>query len=159
MKVKENTPLVKSPYMQIVTEGDKAVIWHSLFGFPKIVSRETLTFLDIFTNPSIFCSANIVAGPQLAVPNMGTDNSEEAALILPEAGKPAEDDKPLFALVIVLFCQSTEIRPFFSNWRIWCLIFCGYFSPTFLAIVRKLSLEKSIFGKSFNNLVCRSCIT
>jgi len=41
----------KSPFTQVVQEGDSAVIWHSLFGYPKIVSVETLEFLDDFSTP------------------------------------------------------------------------------------------------------------
>lgn len=41
----------KSPFMQVVQEGDSAVIWHSLFGYPKIVSAETLDFLENFSTP------------------------------------------------------------------------------------------------------------
>lgn len=41
----------KSPFTQVIQEGDSAVIWHSLFGYPKIVSVETLEFLDDFPTP------------------------------------------------------------------------------------------------------------
>lgn len=40
---------VKSPFVQIVRDGGSAVIWHSLFGYPKIVSTETLEFLESFS--------------------------------------------------------------------------------------------------------------
>ena len=43
----------KSPFVQVVREGDSAVIWHSLFGYPKIVSVETLEFLDGFSTPKL----------------------------------------------------------------------------------------------------------
>ncbi len=43
--------LIKSQFVQVVRNGDKTVIWHSLFGNPKIVSKETTTLLDIFSNP------------------------------------------------------------------------------------------------------------
>ena len=35
--------------MQVIQDDDKAVIWHSLFGYPKVVSSETLFFLNAFT--------------------------------------------------------------------------------------------------------------
>ena len=45
--------------MQVIRAGNKAIIWHSLFGNPKIVSGETLEFMDFFLAPrtlnSIFC--------------------------------------------------------------------------------------------------------
>jgi len=43
---------VKSQFVQTVCEGDSAVIWHSLFGSPLIVSAETLEFLDSFIEPA-----------------------------------------------------------------------------------------------------------
>jgi len=39
----------KSPFVKIVQDGDFAVIWHSLFGYPKIVPVETLEFLESFS--------------------------------------------------------------------------------------------------------------
>jgi len=42
----------KSPFIQVVQNGDFAVIWHSLFGYPKIVSTETLEFLESFSEPT-----------------------------------------------------------------------------------------------------------
>lgn len=39
----------KSPFVQVVRDGEYAVIWHSLFGYPKIVSVETLEFLHSFS--------------------------------------------------------------------------------------------------------------
>lgn len=41
--------VIKSRYTQTVEDGDRAVLWHSLFGNPQIVSSATLRFLDIFT--------------------------------------------------------------------------------------------------------------
>jgi hypothetical protein len=41
----------KSPFVRVVQEGNSVVIWHSLFGYPKIVSVETLEFLDDFLTP------------------------------------------------------------------------------------------------------------
>ena len=43
--------LIKSQFIQMVRDKDKAIIWHSLFGNPKIVSKETLAFLEIFSHP------------------------------------------------------------------------------------------------------------
>lgn len=43
--------LIKSQFVQVIRNRDKAVIWHSLFGNPKIVSGETITLLNIFSNP------------------------------------------------------------------------------------------------------------
>lgn len=42
----------KSPFVQVVRDGDSAVIWHSLFGYPKIVPVETLEFLETFVEPA-----------------------------------------------------------------------------------------------------------
>ncbi|MGB9609235.1 MAG: hypothetical protein ACPL3E_02565, partial [Minisyncoccia bacterium] len=46
----------KSSYVQFVQEGNLAVIWHSLFGHPKIVSVETLNFIESFSIPKTICS-------------------------------------------------------------------------------------------------------
>jgi len=46
----------KSPFVQVVQDGDAAVIWHSLFGYPKIVPIETLNFLESFSEPTAICS-------------------------------------------------------------------------------------------------------
>ncbi|MBI1952428.1 radical SAM protein [Candidatus Saccharibacteria bacterium] len=43
---------IKSRFLQFVQEGDSAVIWHSLFGYPMIVSTETLGFLSSFSEPA-----------------------------------------------------------------------------------------------------------
>lgn len=51
MIVAKDEDLIKSQFVQVVRDGDKAVIWHSLFGNPKIVSEETTTLLDIFSRP------------------------------------------------------------------------------------------------------------
>lgn len=40
-----------SPFVQVVQNGDSAVIWHSLFGYPKVVSIETIEFLKSFLEP------------------------------------------------------------------------------------------------------------
>lgn len=51
-----NTAYMKSPFMQVVRDGDSAVIWHSLFGYPKIISVETLEFLESFSKPTMIYS-------------------------------------------------------------------------------------------------------
>ncbi|MFA6993164.1 MAG: radical SAM protein [Patescibacteria group bacterium] len=43
---------IKSPFIQVVQDGDSVVIWHSLFGYPKVVSAETLEFLKLFLRPA-----------------------------------------------------------------------------------------------------------
>lgn len=48
--------IVKSRYLRSVQESDRAVIWHSLFGYPKIVSIDTLQFLDNFSLPRPLCT-------------------------------------------------------------------------------------------------------
>jgi uncharacterized protein len=56
MALNLNVAYVKSPFVQVVQDGDSAVIWHSLFGYPKIVSAETLEFLESFSAPRIMRS-------------------------------------------------------------------------------------------------------
>ncbi len=51
MSFNPNVAYMKSPFMQVVNGGDSAVIWHSLFGYPKVVSVETLAFLENFSSP------------------------------------------------------------------------------------------------------------
>ncbi len=46
-----NKVLIKSQFIQVVRSKDKAIIWHSLFGNPKIVSKETLDILNDFLHP------------------------------------------------------------------------------------------------------------
>jgi uncharacterized protein len=41
----------KSLFLQSIKDGDFAVIWHSLFGYPQIISLETLGFLESFFTP------------------------------------------------------------------------------------------------------------
>ncbi len=53
------TQLVVSRFMQVVQKGDRAVIWHSLFGRPKIISIDTLDFLHQFEAP---CTIEDVLG-------------------------------------------------------------------------------------------------
>ena len=49
MAFKLDVVYMKSPFVQVVRNGDSAVIWHSLFGYPKVVPAETLEFLDSFS--------------------------------------------------------------------------------------------------------------
>lgn len=56
MKIDFDAIYKKSSFMQIVKDDDFAVIWHSLFGYPKIVSIETLDFLESFSAPKTICS-------------------------------------------------------------------------------------------------------
>ena len=42
---------VKSRFVQTVRDGDSAAVWHSLFGYPKVVPAETLEFLESFSAP------------------------------------------------------------------------------------------------------------
>ena len=56
MKIDFDAIYKKSSFMQIVKDDDSAVIWHSLFGYPKIVSIETLDFLESFSAPKTICS-------------------------------------------------------------------------------------------------------
>ncbi len=46
-----DTTYVKSSFIQIVRDKNSAVIWHSLYSYPKIVSVETLDFLELFSKP------------------------------------------------------------------------------------------------------------
>ncbi|MBF8280531.1 MAG: Elp3 protein [Candidatus Magasanikbacteria bacterium] len=56
MALNLNVAYVKSPFVRVVQNGDSAVIWHSLFGYPKIVPVETLEFLEFFSTPKTICS-------------------------------------------------------------------------------------------------------
>src|SRR3989338_6552582 len=56
MALNLNVAYAKSPFVQAIREGDSAVIWHSLFGYPKAVSVETLDFLENFLTPKTICS-------------------------------------------------------------------------------------------------------
>lgn len=47
----KNEVFTRSQFIQIVRNNERVVIWHSLFGNPKIVSEEILTLLNIFSNP------------------------------------------------------------------------------------------------------------
>jgi uncharacterized protein len=52
MALNLNVAYTKSPFVQAVRDGDSAVIWHSLFGYPKVVPVETLEFLESFSEPT-----------------------------------------------------------------------------------------------------------
>gem|GEM_PF-587883 len=43
--------LKKSQYVQFIEDGEMAVVWHSLFGYPQIVNRNGLELIDAFSNP------------------------------------------------------------------------------------------------------------
>ncbi len=47
----------KSDYLQIVSDGEMSIIWHSLFGYPTIVNKETIDFLGIFSSPKTIADA------------------------------------------------------------------------------------------------------
>ena len=51
MALNFSTAYVKSPFVQVVRDGDSVLIWHSLFGYPKVVSVETLEFFESFSEP------------------------------------------------------------------------------------------------------------
>lgn len=47
----KETVLVKSQFIQIMRNGNKAIIWHSLFGNPEVINDEGLKFLELFRRP------------------------------------------------------------------------------------------------------------
>lgn len=51
-----NVAYMKSSFMQVVRDGNSAVIWHSLFGYPKVVPAESLEFLELFSEPAMIRS-------------------------------------------------------------------------------------------------------
>jgi len=51
MHIDKTIPLVRSRFIRVIQDGDKFIIWHSLFGRPKIVSREMKEFLELFSSP------------------------------------------------------------------------------------------------------------
>jgi len=62
--------LRKSHFMQSIRSREGCIIWHSLFGNPKIVSEKTLDFLDLFSKPRKLNTAVDVAnikGDQIAI--------------------------------------------------------------------------------------------
>jgi len=46
-----NSTLKKSGYLQIISDGEMNIVWHSLFGYPMIVNQETIDFLNAFSSP------------------------------------------------------------------------------------------------------------
>lgn len=56
MTFSPNIAYMKSPFVQVVQNGDSAVVWHSLFGYPKVISTETLKFLESFAEPATIYS-------------------------------------------------------------------------------------------------------
>ncbi len=56
MALNPTAAYMKSPFVQVVQNGDSVVIWHSLFGYPKIVPIETLEFLESFSEPTTISS-------------------------------------------------------------------------------------------------------
>lgn len=54
MPINRNLAYKVSSFMQIVRDGDLMVIWHSLFGNPKIVSVMTINFIEQFRQPTAF---------------------------------------------------------------------------------------------------------
>ncbi|MDO8443422.1 MAG: radical SAM protein [Candidatus Azambacteria bacterium] len=50
MKINRKIPLIKSQFVQVIKNNSKTIIWHSLFGNPKIVSKDTIALLNIFSN-------------------------------------------------------------------------------------------------------------
>ncbi len=66
--------LVKSQFVQVVRNSDKAIIWHSLFGNPKIVSGDTIMLLNVFSSPrslsSILREYNVGENGKEAIQNL-----------------------------------------------------------------------------------------
>ena len=56
MELNSSIAYVKSPFMQVIRGSDSVIIWHSLFGYPKIISIETFEFIESFSEPTIICS-------------------------------------------------------------------------------------------------------
>jgi uncharacterized protein len=51
MYLDKTMPLVKSGFIQIIKDNEDIIIWHSLFGSPKVISLEAQDFLNLFTSP------------------------------------------------------------------------------------------------------------
>jgi len=49
MSIDKERPLIKSKFIQMIHDRDRIIIWHSLFGEPKIISRGMQEFLGFFT--------------------------------------------------------------------------------------------------------------
>ena len=56
MALNPTASYMKSPFVQVVQNGDSTVIWHSLFGYPRVVPIETLDFLESFSEPTTISS-------------------------------------------------------------------------------------------------------
>lgn len=56
MTLNPDVAYMKSPFTQVVRDGDFAVIWHSLFSYPKVVPVESLDFLELFLKPAMIYS-------------------------------------------------------------------------------------------------------
>ncbi len=69
-------PYKTTEFLQIVREGNHVAIWHSLFGYPKIISPETLDFLENFASPTTLRSI---------IGNQSTNETQEAVRELVES--------------------------------------------------------------------------
>jgi len=49
--------LIKSSFLQKVGKDNEHIIWHSLFGYPKIITRTTLRLINLFKKPRSINSA------------------------------------------------------------------------------------------------------
>ncbi len=54
--VNQKEILVKSSFVQVIQNRDRAVIWHSLFGNPQIVSNEVVELFDFFSRSNSLSS-------------------------------------------------------------------------------------------------------
>lgn len=48
----DNALIQTSGFLQSVRRGGQAIIWHSIFGNPKIVPESTLSFLESLRTPA-----------------------------------------------------------------------------------------------------------
>lgn len=55
MQINKELILARSQFVQTAGDENTMVIWHSLFGNPKVVSKETMEFLDEFRVPKTLC--------------------------------------------------------------------------------------------------------
>lgn len=56
MQIDKELILTRSQFVQTAGGENTMVIWHSLFGNPKVVSKETMEFLDEFRAPKALCN-------------------------------------------------------------------------------------------------------
>lgn len=56
MMVARDRKLVKSRFVQVVEGCEKVVIWHSLFGNPRVISKDTLELLNFLSTPHSLAS-------------------------------------------------------------------------------------------------------